>query len=148
MRLRAGVGLVALVLLLPVAGCGQDTIDAYCSDLSSHRKEMASMLDADTATALLGHRAMLHDLAKNPPPDVQDDWQTFVGAVDGLQQALDDAHVKASQFVGGKPPAGLAPADEKAIIDAADQLSSDEVVAAATGIEQEARDVCKINLGL
>ncbi len=33
-------------------------------------------------------------------------------------------------------------------MDAADQLSSDDVVAAASGIEQEARDVCKINLGL
>jgi hypothetical protein len=148
MRLRAGVGLVALVLLFPVAGCGQDPIDAYCSDLSAHRKEMASMLDANTATALLGHRAMLGDLAKKTPPDLQDSWQTFLGALDGLHQALDHAHVKPSQFVAGKPPPGLAPADERAIIDAADQLSSDEVVAAATGIEQQARDVCKINLGL
>ena len=40
------------------------------------------------------------------------------------------------------------PADQRAIIAAADQLSSDDVVAAAAGIEQEARDVCKINLGL
>jgi hypothetical protein len=146
--LRAGAGLVALVLALPVAGCGQDPIDAYCADLSAHRKQMADMLDASTSTALLGNRAMLSDLAKKTPPDLQDEWQTFLGAVDGLHQALDHAGVKPSQFVAGKPPAGLAPADQRAIIAAADQLSSDDVVAAAAGIEQEARDVCKINLGL
>jgi hypothetical protein len=136
------------VLMLPAAGCGQDPIDAYCSDLSAHRKEMADMLDANTSTALLSHRSMLSDLAKKTPPDLQDEWQTFLGAVDGLHKALDHAGVKPSQFVAGKPPPGLAPADQRAIIDAADQLSSDDVVAAASGIEQEARDVCKINLGL
>jgi hypothetical protein len=148
MRLRAGVGVVALVLMFPVAGCGQDPIDAYCADLTAHQKEMADMLDANTSTALLGHRAMLHQLAAKTPSDLQDDWQTFNDAVDGLHKALDHAGVKPSQFVAGKPPPGLAPADQRAIIDAADQLSSDDVVAAASGIEQEARDVCKINLGL
>ena len=152
MRLTRGrgavVGAVALALLFPLAGCGKDPIDAYCADLSTHRKEMAAMLDSTTADSLLGHRAMLKALAKKTPPDLQDEWQIFLGAVDGLQRALDDAGVKPSEFVGGKPPAGLAPADQRAIIDAADQLSSDDVVAAATGIEQQARDVCKINLGL
>jgi hypothetical protein len=56
--------------------------------------------------------------------------------------------VRASDFKGGKPPAGLSPADQKAIAEAAGQVATDDVVAAATGIEQEARDVCKINMGL
>jgi hypothetical protein len=142
------VGVVVLALVLPLAGCGDDPIDAYCADLSAHSKEMAAMLDSSTATSLLGHRAMLRGLAEKTPPDLQDEWQTFLGAVEGLQRALDAAGVKASQFVDGKPPTGIAPADQRAIIDAADQLSSDDVVTAATGIDQQARDVCKINLGL
>jgi hypothetical protein len=34
------------------------------------------------------------------------------------------------------------------VADAANQLGTDDVVAAATGIEQQARDVCKVNFGL
>ena len=56
--------------------------------------------------------------------------------------------MKASDFKGGKPPAGLSPADKQAIADAAYRISSDDVVASASGIEQQARDVCKVNLGL
>ena len=69
-------------------------------------------------------------------------------AVEGLDEAIDDAGVKPSDFEDGKPPAGLSAADQKAIADAAGQITTDDVVAAATGIEQQARDVCKVNLGL
>lgn len=145
---RSLVAGVALVLLACLSGCGQDRIDAYCSDLSSHRKQIASMLDSTSPDALLARRDVLKDLAEKSPSDLQDEWQTFLDAVDDLRAALRHAGVKASQFTAGKPPAGLSAADEKAIVEAANQLSSDDVVAAATGISQEATDVCKINLGL
>ena len=35
-----------------------------------------------------------------------------------------------------------------AVAGAVQQVSSDDVVQAASGIEQQARDVCKVNLGL
>jgi hypothetical protein len=138
----------ALALLASLSGCGQDPIDAYCSDLGSHRKQLSDMLDSTSPDALLARRDVLNGLAEKSPPDLQDEWQTFLNAVNDLQSALKHAGVKASQFTAGKPPAGLSAADQKAIVDAADELSSDDVVAAATGISQEATDVCKINLGL
>jgi hypothetical protein len=138
----------ALALLASLSGCGQDPIDAYCSDLSSHRKQIAGMLDSDSQDSLFTHVDVLKDLAKKSPSDLQDEWQTFLDAVDDLQAALEHAGVKASQFTAGKPPADLSAADRKAIVEAATQLSSDDVVAAANGISQEATDVCKINLGL
>lgn len=139
---------VALALLASVGGCGQDPIDAYCSDLSSHRKQIADMLDSTSTDALFAHVDVLEDLAKKSPEDLQDEWQTFLDAVDDLDAALTHAKVKPSQFSDGKPPAGLSAADRTSIVDAANQLSSDDVVAAADSISQEATDVCKINLGL
>ncbi len=142
--------LVALVvaLLLPVAGCGESRIQSYCDDLGAHRKQIADMLDSTSPDALFSHLPLMKQLAQESPTDLQNQWQTFLDAVEGLQKALSHAHVKPDQFVGGKPPVGLSAADRSAITDAADQLSSDDVVTAASGIEQEARDVCKINLGL
>jgi hypothetical protein len=147
-RLRP-VGLaLAVTLLLPVAGCGGNDYDAYCGDLKRHQNAMSEMIDSSSPTSLLSHLPMLHELAKKAPQDLTDEWQTFLGALDRLDKALKDADVKPSDFSDGKPPAGLSDSDRQAIVDAADQISSDEVTQAAAGIEQEARDVCKVNLGL
>lgn len=103
---------------------------------------------AGTPSALLGKLPLLHDLADRAPADVADEWQTFLGALDGLSEALDTAGIEASDFTGGKPPAGLSVADRAGIATAVQQISSDDVVQAANGVEQQARDVCKVNLGL
>jgi hypothetical protein len=91
---------------------------------------------------------MLHELADKAPRDLTDEWQVFLGALDGLEKALTDAGAKPSDFRDGRPPAGLSATDRKAIVDAADQVSSADVSQAASGIEQQGRDVCKVNLGL
>lgn len=147
-RWKGSAAALALTLLLPLAGCGESQIDRYCHAVEGYRTELADMVDSSSATALLSHRPMLHDLASQAPEDLTDEWQTFLAAVDGLQEALDRAGVKASAFSGGKPPAGMSAAARKAVADAADQLRSDDVVLAANGIEQQGRDVCKVNFGL
>jgi hypothetical protein len=106
------------------------------------------MVASESPTALLNHLPMLRELAGKSPQDLQDEWRTFVAALEGLDKALDSAGVKASDFKEGRPPAGLSQTDQKAIADAAGKIRADEVVQAASGIEQEARDVCKINFGL
>ena len=82
------------------------------------------------------------------PEDLTDEWQVFLGALDGLDQAIKDAGVKPSDFEDGKPPADLSASDKKAIVDAASQIQTEQVVEASSGIEQQGRDVCKVNLGL
>src|SRR5207342_3332856 len=96
-----------------------DSIDDYCSDLRSHRKEMAEMVESTSPDALLSHLPMLRDLSEKAPEDLTDEWQVFLGALDGLDQAIKDAGVKPSDFEDGKPPADLSAADKKAIADAA-----------------------------
>ena len=146
------LAVVALVmgLVLPLAGCGGDerTIDDYCAALKAGQKQIAEMIESPSPTALLSNLSMLQGLAKEAPDDLTDEWQTFLGAVEGLEDALDDAGVKPSDFEDGRPPAGLSAADRKAIAAAATQITTDEVSAAASGIDQQARDVCKLNLGL
>jgi hypothetical protein len=147
-RPRIAGAVLAVALLVPVAGCGEDSIESYCSDLREHRKEMAEMVESTSPSALLSHLPMLHDLAEQAPQDLEDEWQVFVGALDDLDKAIRDAGVKPSDFEDGKPPAGVSAAERRAIADAASQIRTDEVVEAASGIEQQGRDVCKVNFGL
>ena len=138
---------LALALVLPLAGCGDPT-ENYCNDLQQHTKQISEMVGSGSPSALLSGLPVLRDLAAKSPDDLDDEWQTLLGALEGLNDAIKAAGVKPSDFKGGKPPAGLSAGDQKAIADAADQIGTDEVVQASSGIEQQARDVCKVNLGL
>lgn len=134
-------------LLLTLSGCGDPTED-YCGALEAANKQISEMVGSDSPSALLGNLPLLRDLAEKSPTDLSDEWQTFIGALDGLDSALDDAGVKPSDFEDGKPPAGLSTADQKTIADAAGQIGTEDVAQAVAGIEQQGRDVCKVNLGL
>ena len=131
-----------------LAGCGDPTED-YCSELREDRKEFAEMLESESSSALLGNLPMLRDLAEKSPDDLTDEWQTYLRAIEGLDKAIEDAGVKPSDFDGRqaagrtqqrptrrrsrRPPARSPPT-----------RSSQP----PPGIEQQARDVCKVNLGL
>ncbi len=143
-RLAAGL---AVALLLPLASCGDPTAD-YCRAVSDGNKDIAEMIGSDSPAALLNGLPTLRELAKKSPEDLADEWQTFIGALEGLADAIRSAGLEPSDFRGGKPPKGLSPSQQKTITEAADQIGTAEVVQATTGIEQQARDVCKVNLGL
>jgi hypothetical protein len=150
-RLLAGrvapAAAVALVLVTAVAGCG-DKEASYCAALTTDQKTFAAMQDDTSGLGLLKHRAMLHDLSDKAPDDLTDEWQTVLGAIDAFAKTLDETGVKAGDFVGGQAPPGLSEADRTKIATAASELASDDVVQAADGIEQQAKDVCKVQLGL
>lgn len=144
-RLRAAVAVAAL-LVVP-AGCG-DQEKSYCNALEADQKMFAEMAEDTGGLALLAHRERLHALADKAPDDLDDEWQTFLGAIDAFSSTLSDLGVAPDDFVDGKPPAGLSATDRTRIANAASELSSDDVVEAANGIEQQAKDVCKLQLGL
>lgn len=137
------------MLLLPLAGCGGTSIEDYCAEVREHREEIAEMVSSEAgAAALLEGLPLLRELAEDAPDDLSDEWQTLLNAVDNLDEALGAADVTAADFERGRPPEGMTATQRRAISDAASDLTSAEVTGAATGIEQQARDVCKVNFGL
>jgi hypothetical protein len=137
-----------LVLSLATTGCGGSQEDRYCTALKGDRVEFAAMVGDGSPTALVTHLAMLEELAGKAPDDLGDEWQAFLTPIRGLRDVLHDAGVAPSDYHDGTPPAGLSAAQRTAISQAADHLASDSTVSAATGIDQQARDVCKVNLGM
>jgi hypothetical protein len=142
---RRATTALTVVLFLPLTACGDGD---YCGAMKQHRTQIAEMTGSDSPSALLDGLPMLRGLAEKSPDDLADEWQAFIGALEGLDDAIREAGVEPADFEAGKPPTGLSDADQKAIADAAGQIGTDEVVQASTGIETQARDVCKVNLGL
>lgn len=147
-RRTAATTVLVAVLALTGTSCGSDPEKAYCQALQGDQEMFAAMQDDSSGLALLEHRAALHRLADQAPDDLTDEWQTFLGAIDAFAQTLDEVGVKPEDFVDGRPPATLDQADRTRVANAAGELAADDVVLAANGIEQQARDVCKLQLGL
>lgn len=154
--MRAPIAALVVLLALVTGGCGNpvhlvtgdDQISSYCSALRHDRKAFAAMLAENSPTALVKNVPMLQALAAKAPDDIADDWQVFVTAIEGLRDALGRAGVTPDAYADGKAPKGLSAADRESIADAADAVSAHATVDAAGFIEQQARDVCKVNLGI
>ena len=146
-RLRIPALVVACALMLPLSACG-DPVDAYCGTLRDNRTKLSQMINGGSPTALIDNLTLLKKIAGRAPSDLTDEWQTFLNAIEGLDQALHDADVDPEDFQQGNAPAGLSAAQRKEIADAASQLASPQVVSAADDIVQEARDVCHLDLEL
>jgi hypothetical protein len=144
---RSAALILVAALALGLQGCG-DSEKAYCRALKADQKTFAEMQEDTSGLGLLDKRSTLQALADKAPDDLDDEWQTFLGAIDAFAGTLHDAGVKPGDFVNGKPPAGLSAADRTRIANAATELSSSDVVEAASNIEQQAKDVCKLQLGL
>lgn len=146
MRRLAGA-VLAIALAVTLSGCG-DPEKNYCKAVTRDQAKLSAMISSSTLDALITDLPLLRSLAAKAPADLTDEWQTFVNAIEGLRDALHNAGVKPSEIKGGDMPAEVQGADRRTIVAAADTLSSTEVVSAANGIETQARDVCKVNLGL
>ncbi|WP_188778208.1 hypothetical protein [Marmoricola endophyticus] len=143
----AGAALaVCLLLGGAVAGCG-DPGEAYCDQLRSDQAALGEIVNATTPGALLTGLPTLRQVGAKAPEDLTDEWQTFLNAVEGLDDAVHAAGLRPGE-VRGSLPTTLSADDRAAITGAADVLASSAVTEAADGIETQARDVCKVNIGL
>ncbi|RYE80850.1 MAG: hypothetical protein EOO74_01460, partial [Myxococcales bacterium] len=144
--MRPLVGALACLLLgSGLSACG-DPIDNYCEVIKEHRKELNEMVDAGTQFGLITHLPMLQELNDAAPEDLTDEWQVFLSAVKHLTEVVDDTGHPPEDFADQQMPADLTSEEKTAITAAANRLSSQETVAASAAIDQQARDVCKVNL--
>lgn len=147
-RLRGWAAvLVAAALVAPLSACG-DPVQAYCGDLQDNREKLSQIINGGSPTALIDNLTLLKKIAGRAPNDLTDEWQTFINAIEDLDQALHDAHVDPAAYHDGRPPPGLTRSQRREVADAATQLASPQVLSAADGIVQEARDVCHLDLEL
>ena len=137
LRAAAAVG---LCLALP-AGC-TDQKEQYCDAVKDHREELGSVLGDGGPDALLKALPIFRDLADEAPDDIKDEWKTVIDAVEGLQDALEDAGVDPATYDRDDPPADLSPEEKDQIDAAARQLGSGQTVTALNGVDQQAKDVC------
>jgi hypothetical protein len=137
--IRALVGLLAVVVL--VTGC-KDQQEKYCDAIQDHQEKLGQILGDGAPDALFEALPIFRDLADEAPEDLRDEWRTVIDAVEGLQEALDDAGVDPATYDRDHPPEGLSQDDRDAIDAAASRLTSDDTVTAFSGVDQQAKDVC------
>jgi hypothetical protein len=136
---RLAVAVLAVALML--TGCA-DQQEKYCDAVEDHQQELGEVLGDGSPDALLKALPIFRDLADQAPEDLRDEWKTLIDAVAGLQDALEDAGVDPATYDREHPPQGLGQADQDAIDAAARRLTSEETVAAFSGVDQQAKDVC------
>lgn len=148
-RVRHAAGLVILGCLgTALAGCGGSSTDAYCGAVKDHQQQLSTVLGAGGEAALLDALPTFRSLRAKAPQDIRDDWDTVIGRLSALRDALAEAGVDPKEYDAAKPPAGVDVGQRQAIAEAATRLGSSETVAALDAVQQQARDVCHTPLSL
>ena len=141
---------VGACLVTQLTGCAEGT-EGYCSAVRSGGGELARLAaDADQRRGEVVARSLVifRDLRERAPGDVTEEWDAVVFAWEGLDDALRAAGLTSAEDRAGAPPVDLSPGEQRLIEQAAEQLGSPGVRAAAQGLQAHALDVCKVDLGL
>lgn len=135
-----------MLVALTTTGCGGEPQDEFCERASEESAGLTKTLETGgKTTGLLDALPTLRSLEEAAPPDIREDWTTLVDAIEGLDQAVDDAGLEPAD-IDGTLPADLSDKDRKALEEASVELASPEVRDAAERVSQHAKDVCQIPL--
>lgn len=141
---------LALAVVMPLGGCASD-VERYCSELEEKGETLSDLAvrSGEPGSDVLGETVSVwRDLRDAAPGDVADEWSTLVFALEGLQEAFEAAGTSPQEYDPDSPPPGVSEAEADRLQDAAAELASPRVVAAGEGVQQHARDVCKVDLGV
>ncbi|HEY0643218.1 MAG TPA: hypothetical protein VGD39_07355 [Nocardioides sp.] len=136
------VPVMALLAALVAGGCSSDPQADYCDAVRDHPEELTEIAADGDAGAIFDALDAYDDLAEEAPRDIADDWQSVIGPLRDLQQALEDGGVDPSTYSAEQPPAGLDDAARLDIEAAARKVGSEQTVTAMAAVEQHALDVC------
>lgn|GEM_PF-808175 len=145
---RAATLAAAVALGAGLAGCGSDPVQAYCGQVQADQTRLTTVLAGGGEAALLDALPIFQQLQAKAPTDIRGDWTTVVRSLSALQKALAAAHVDPKKYDAKHPPAGVTPAQQQAIAQAASGLVSQRTLLALQAVQQEARDVCHTPLSL
>ena len=140
---RLPASLAALLLAVTMVGCQSDPFAGYCDEVATQQKTLTEALAQGGPTALLVALPSFEALREKSPSDLRDEWDTVVTRIQNLKEALDLAGVDPETYSADDPPEGLAASAKAKIEAAADQLASPSMANALSGVQQQARDVCK-----
>lgn len=138
----------AVTILIPRFKDNSDPTAAYCKTLSAKQAQVGEILSSGDPTALVTNLALFQSLAVHAPPDISGSWAALNSAIGSLRDAIQASGHQPSDFAAGTFPPGMTAAQTQAIKDAASTLTSPVTVGASTAIDQEVRDVCKLDLGM
>jgi hypothetical protein len=147
---RAGMAALLAAALVALAACGgeDDPFATYCEEVKAQQAALSEDLAGGEATGLIEALPEFEQLAEKSPDDLRDEWDVVTSRIGALVDALEDAGVDPATYDRKKPPAGLTQEQRKAIDAAARALAAPEMIRALSGVEQQARDVCKTPLTL
>lgn len=147
---RAAAASLGLLLVTSLTACASET-DSYCEDLQAQKQKLADLAleSGKPGKDVLGQTLdVWRDLRDKAPGDIEDEWTTLVFALEGLVDAFHQAGTTPDKFNPASPPPGVSKQEAQNLRDAAAELASERVRKAGDAVEQHARDVCKVDLGL
>lgn len=147
---RAAAAATGLVMITSLTACASDT-DRYCADLGEQKQKLADLArqSGEPGKDVLGQTLdVWRGLRDEAPGDIEDEWTTLVFALEGLVDAFHRAGTTPGSYDPASPPTGVSEQEQQQIQDAAAELASERVRKAGDAVEQHARDVCKVDLGL
>lgn len=138
------LGVLGLVVssVLTTQGCSSRQ-EQYCSLVEESQAELGEI--AADPHRILEVLPYYEDLRSQAPDDIEAEWGVVISALEGLEDALDDAGLDAT-YDAANPPAGLPPEDAQAVANAASKLASTRTLSAMAAVEQHALDVCQTPL--
>lgn len=147
---RPGSALLGLLLAATLAGCASET-ERYCGELEEQTETLSDLAirSGEPGSDVLEETLEVwRGLRDEAPGDIQDEWSTLVFALEGLVEAFEGAGVSPGEYDPESPPEGVSEEDAERLEDAAAELASPRVTAAGDSLQQHARDVCKVDLGI
>jgi hypothetical protein len=145
---RTAIAAALALAALPLAACGQDQPD-YCATLKTEQKTLtalANRADSRSGDVLTPTLAAFEHLRAAAPQQLSDEWDTVVFAYRALADAVKQAGIDPASYRPGKRPDGVTRAEARHLAALAAQLDAPRVIDAVTGIEDEARQVCSVDL--
>ena len=149
--MKALVAVVAALVALPLAGCGEgpDRFEAYCQVVAEEKTELTDALaESGGSSGLLPALPVFERLEEAAPDDIADDWSLIVQRLSALDDALEAAGVDPATYDPVDPPDGVSDEERETISLAAGGLSTEAVGESLANVQQQARDVCRTELSL